>query len=548
VSENNLLASALSYAKNGWQVFPVYWPESDRCGCGKPDCKNQAKHPLTPNGLNDASTDADVIQAWWTKWPKANIGIATGKISGLVVVDNDGPNCAELLRQQNIFLPKTAAAQTGRGLHGYYAHVGDGIIENRVALLTDGLPKDKRSQIDIRGDGGYVVAPPSVHITGRVYQWVILPTQKLTPLPDDLVALIERGRNGSGTTFVGDDWLTDIIDGVGEGQRNDVAARLAGYFLHKNGGDEEATYFALRAWNRLNTPPLSDDELRTVVRSIAARERKKRERETRQSEGYTRLEVLDGAAWADAVKDSLPRDGIPAPIPTLEELHGLVAGDVLVMAGGAGMGKSTHACRIVAEVCIQKKVPTIFFTTELTRNDVARWVGSVLENCSVQGMPERIPERVLNQFRASPIKIVDAGTVRIDDIETITRSALGTRLVIVDHLTRIVTPRKESRTLEVGEVCRRLKALAKDCGLTILELCQLNREGNDNTRPSLKALRDSGEIEQEADAVVFLWTAERILTDRYLRMAFFLAKNRHGAVKEIVVRWDRELKQIEVID
>jgi len=143
---------------------------------------------------------------------------------------------------------------------------------------------------------------------------------------------------------------------------------------------------------------------------------------------------------------------------------------------------------------------------------------------------------------------VDAGTVRIDDIETITRSALGTRLVIVDHLTRIVTPRKESRTLEVGEVCRRLKALAKDCGLTILELCQLNREGNDNTRPSLKALRDSGEIEQEADAVVFLWTAERILTDRYLRMAFFLAKNRHGAVKEIVVRWDRELKQIEVID
>src|SRR5262249_35699415 len=159
-----------------------------------------------------------------------------------------------------------------------------------------------------------------------------------------------------------------------------------------------------------------------------------------------------------------------------------------------------------------------------------------------------MPQRVLDQFRASPIKIVDAGTMRIEDIETIIRGAMGTRLVIVDHLTRIVAPRRESRTLEVGEVCRRLKSLAKDCGLTMIELCQLNREGNDNTRPALKALRDSGEIEQEADAVLFLWTAEKNLTNRHQRIAFYLAKNRHGVVTEVVANWDKELKKIQLMD
>ena len=81
----------------------------------------------------------------------------------------------------------------------------------------------------------------------------------------------------------------------------------------------------------------------------------------------------------------------------------------------------------------------------------------------------------------------------------------------------------------------------------MIELCQLNREGNDNTRPTLKALRDSGEIEQEADGVLFLWTAEKNITGRFQPMAFYLAKNRHGAVDEVVVNWDKALKKIEVV-
>ena len=532
--ENALQLAALESIGRGWSVIPLRYE-------GSVEDRKKTLLPSWAEYQERIPTEAEVCE-WWREWPNANIAVITGKVSNLVVVDCDGPNCAELFRQKKIYLPRTPAVQTGKGYHGYYRHPGTlQAIPNKVKLLSDGAG----SQIDIRGDHGYAVAPPSRHGNGRVYQWAIPPTEPLAQLPDDLLALFDAEQEDGFEK--GEDWVSQVIDGVDDGNRHDIAAKLAGYFLRFNGCHEDTAYFSLRAWNALNKPPFPDIDLRNTVSSIASRERKKHEQAARQSQSYTRLEVLDGAAWAEAVKDTPPRQGIPVPIPTLEELDGLVPGDVIVLAGATGMGKTTQAEVILADVCIRRKVPTIFFSTEMTRNDVARWVGSILEGCSVKALPARIPERVLEQYRASPIKIIDAGTVRIDDIETIVRGAPGTRLVIVDHLTRIVTPSRESRTLEVGEVCRRLKSLAKDCGLTVIELCQLNREGNDNTRPSLKALRDSGEIEQEADAVLFLWTSEKNLTNRFLRMSFFLAKNRFGGVKETVVDWDKELKTIEVV-
>jgi hypothetical protein len=535
MAENALERAALEYIGRGWSVIPLRFTGS----------VEDRKKPLLPTWLEYQQripTDAEV-KAWWKKWPAANVAIPTGKVSDLVILDMDGPNCSELFRQQKIHLPKTAAVQTGKGYHVYYRHPGNSqTIANRVALLRDGAG----SQVDIRGDGGFVVAPPSVHGNGRVYQWAIPPTEAIAPLPDEVVALFVREQDESGRV-TGKDWVSEVIDGVADGQRNDTAASLAGYFLCLTKCHEESAYFALRAWNALNKPPLSDKELRNVVTSIAARERRKLEQEARNSPGYTRIEVLDGPAWADALKNTEPRNGIPAPIPTLEEVGGLVAGDVVVLAGPPGMGKTTMACRVIADVCIRRKTPTIFFSTEMTRSDVGRWVAANLQGCAVNELPRNIPEIILAELRASPIKIIDAGTVRVEDIETITRSAIGTRLIIIDHLTRLATSRRETRTLEVGEVARRLKGLAKDSQLTVLELCQLNREGNDGTQPSLKSLRDSGEIEQEADAVIFNWTSQKDLLGRNLRLAIFLAKNRHGAIKQVIVNWDKVLKKFEVI-
>ncbi len=135
----SLPGAAMAYARVGWHVFPL-----------------KGKLPRTEHGFKDASTDLAIIRSWWSKWPKANVGIATGACSGLIVVDQDGDATPPM------GLPETITAKTARGRHLYFRYPG--AIGNRTRI--NGLP------IDLRGDGGYVVAPPSVHESGILYKWI----------------------------------------------------------------------------------------------------------------------------------------------------------------------------------------------------------------------------------------------------------------------------------------------------------------------------------------------------------------------------------------
>lgn len=170
-----LLQAALAYAARGWRVFPCWWIREDgTCACGgkASNCK-PGKHPLglaAPHGFEDATTDGDQIRAWWMRWPMANVAVATGAASGLVVVDldvkpgKDGRAAlraiAEKVRQP---VPRTLVAHTGGGgLHLYFKHPG-GHIESTCDKIAAG--------VDVRADGGYVLAPPSNHESGGFYAW-----------------------------------------------------------------------------------------------------------------------------------------------------------------------------------------------------------------------------------------------------------------------------------------------------------------------------------------------------------------------------------------
>src|SRR5256885_2269598 len=84
-----MLEAALEYALAGLPVFPLHHAVAGGCSCSDPGCTDKAKHPRTRNGLDDASTDPEVIAAWWRRWPDANIGIRTGLPAGLAVLDVD---------------------------------------------------------------------------------------------------------------------------------------------------------------------------------------------------------------------------------------------------------------------------------------------------------------------------------------------------------------------------------------------------------------------------------------------------------------------------
>jgi hypothetical protein len=177
------LAEALRYAAQGWPVFPVWWVENGQCACGNADCQHPGKHPigkLAPNGRNSATTDPETIKRWWRQYPKANIGIPTGPESGLVVVDLDPRNGGSVEKLPGN-LPLTLTAKTGGGgWHYYLVHPGDGFRFPKALPGCEGA--------DLKVAGGYVLAPPSTHVSGRRYSWEMPPeTTLLAPCPEWLL-------------------------------------------------------------------------------------------------------------------------------------------------------------------------------------------------------------------------------------------------------------------------------------------------------------------------------------------------------------------------
>jgi len=165
-------AAAFYAGQLGWPVVPIAGLVGEHCGCRRrAACEHPAKHPLTAGGIKAASTDPVQVHEWWTHWPWAGVGILTGARSGLVVVDVDpahgGRDSLSALRSKGVQLPRTLYARTGGGgWHLFYAHPG-----RHVANATGHLGSVTLTGIDLRGDGGYVVAAPSGHHSGCRYTW-----------------------------------------------------------------------------------------------------------------------------------------------------------------------------------------------------------------------------------------------------------------------------------------------------------------------------------------------------------------------------------------
>jgi hypothetical protein len=277
---NNNLAAALNLARQGFHVLPLHSvvPHAGGgyvCTCGKLDCgNNTGKHPhgrLVRNGLKDATTDERVIEHWWGCFDYANVGMATG---GIVVLDvdprHDGDVTLAKLEAERGSLPPTWRAITGGGgEHIFFTTTAQ--IPNSSGLVGEGL--------DIRGAGGYVVMPPSLHKSGRRYEWSVdsHPDETpLAPLPDWLAAAATQNRSADGTRT---DWAQFAASRVAEGARNDSIASLTGHLLRRY-VDAGLTVQLVQSFNQSYCdPPLAGQEILAIVRSIAAKELKRRRAE-----------------------------------------------------------------------------------------------------------------------------------------------------------------------------------------------------------------------------------------------------------------------------
>ena len=233
----------------GWAVFPVEY---------------RGKSPLTKHGFKDACKDLKQIDAWWTDWPDAGIGLATGDASGrLIVLDFDereekgkhGLTRKEEWEKENGPFPQTVTARTGGGgLHVVFRY-----HEGEHWKSEQGLFSDK--SIDIRADGGYVVVAPSVHPNGKKYEWINAPENTPVAYIDDNVrAFIQAGRKKE---TISDGFM--MPESLPDGSRTESLVKLLGS-LQSKGLTDEAITAAVRAENTARCdPPLTERELQREV-------------------------------------------------------------------------------------------------------------------------------------------------------------------------------------------------------------------------------------------------------------------------------------------
>jgi hypothetical protein len=213
--------------------------------------------------VHDATPNLDRIHAWWGSCRDLNIGLACGEPSGLFVVDFDGAEgeaSLRILEQIYCPLPPTREVITGRngGRHAYFK-LGKHKIRNSAGKLGVG--------VDVRGSGGYVLLPPSIHPSGRPYCWSVDSAEHIATAPEWLHAIIADEKSGQGKSL--EHWHRVLTDNILEGMRNATLASVCGKLINFGLTDVVLLFDVMSCINEARcNPPLTSREVDNIVSSV----------------------------------------------------------------------------------------------------------------------------------------------------------------------------------------------------------------------------------------------------------------------------------------
>ncbi|WP_182976980.1 bifunctional DNA primase/polymerase [Arthrobacter cheniae] len=448
---------ALQYAAKGWPVFPVYGIVQGRCTCKDGiKCDNAGKHPRTSNGVNGATTDPQTVRAWWTQWPDANIGLACGQVSGFFAVDVDAKSGG--FESIGAFgqLPETLSVITGGGgKHLLFKYPADGVrLGNKVGWLRG---------VDVRSDGGYVVAAPSLHSSGARYSWQNEEVEIIEPP----LGLIESIR-GSSTRK---DYSTDlkdslsILEGIPEGERDDVLFRWACRLRRQHSTDADkgrrvVTLLVLEAANNSGFP---ENQARIKVEQAFKMDHPDETLPIYDPDGFVSDEDLDPSWVPENLDDVLSGQYLtpqPAILRRSDSVAMLYPGLIHAFYGEPESGKSFVAQWAAAEV-LRDGGSVLYLDYESDR-------GTVVERLLLMGVdkeavrrgfvylrPDAAPNRGLKTLlnHAYALAVVDGVTealsqsnVKSIDNDEVTKwirqvprrigEETGAAVVMVDHVTK----------------------------------------------------------------------------------------------------------------
>ncbi len=458
-----MLREVLKYAQGGLCIIPV----------------GKDKKPLISwKEYQERLPTIEELTKWWTDFPDAQIGMITGKISKIIVVDVEAGG-------ETDYLPETATSKTGGGgRHFFYAWVD--FIPNAARI---------RPLTDIRGDGGYVILPPSESFKGK-YEWL----KKIHPLP-----FFPKHLFGDNSTFKKTDWV-ETMKGVGQGERNQTAAQVAGKFIKTFGLEKkDAAWQSLIGWNSFNTPPLSERELQNVFQSILNRENRKPQEKISTN---TELEIISNETpivslreAVEAQKEKEKSDIIPLGYPVFDSVikGGVKNGNLIVISGSTGMGKTFLAQNLTYNF-LKQGFLSLWFSFEVLYEDLMeKFIEIGLKETNLIFVPFKTPTGSIEWIEQ---KINEAQDKMI-------------KFVFIDHL-GFLTSRKiikdfgssPNYAAYLQAICRELKHIAVERKLIIILMTHAKKiEGE----MELSDIKDSSGIAQESD-LTFLVEREKTLS------------------------------------
>jgi len=454
------LQAALDYAARGWLVIPLHTPTARGCSCGKADCASVGKHPRCKNGLKDATTNPAAIRQWWKQWPDANIGIATGPESNLLVLDVDGKQGEDSLiklAREGCTLPDSYVVKTGSGSHLYFRYPSGRDVRNSASKLAPGL--------DIRGAGGYVVAPPSLHRNGTQYE----PLESSVPpvdVPEWLLTFIREAaapqdrQSTSAPCVVGSGGL------IPRGKGDPAKLALAGSMFRSH-QPFDVILAAVVALDKKCEHQRGEDECRRKVNEWAQR--------------YSKGQPLSEEKCASIEPDLICLDQIEGKDPHwLWKLY-LAFGLLAMLSGDPGSGKTFICLAICAGYTVGR-------TPDGERCEPIRVLYGSIENTPeiirlrfdrLGGDPSRF--FLLNGTIFTADGEQQRGSISLTDIPILEKAIIKTkaRLLVVDPIQSYMGASVDlHRSNETRPVLDGLSKLAAKYDCAILLVRHLSKAGN----------------------------------------------------------------------
>jgi len=426
-----LVEAALSYAARGLHVFPCAWIEDGACSCRDPECESPGKHPLTPHGLLDATADPEAVKDFWTKFPKANIAIATGEKSGIVAVDVDDVDLAmpELSKYD---FKSNPIQQTGKGWHIIFSYPGV-----YVKTCNKFLPG-----MDSRADGGYIMAAPSSHISGNFYQWKRELNGSCPPQPAALLTAINGpSNNGNGQKPRFDSSI--VWEGIPDGQRDETLFKYACKMRHNDTPRDLAERLIVEAAARCKPPFPEREALRKVEQAYRYDAGKTEEK--KPGHHFTLVTARDVMMTEDT-EQSWIWDGI------------LPAGGMSLLVAKPKVGKTTLAFNLAVAVSrgadfLGRKTtqgPVVYLALEEKK-------GEIKKKLAAAGIDD---ESIRFHFGSAPINAMA-------EVEPLIAET-GAKLLIIDVLQKFCRLRDLNDYAIVTNALEPLMAAARKQGCHIL--------------------------------------------------------------------------------